>query len=1071
MDVRITVPVPSEAAAYSGKMAYRLSVPFAEGVLKGTDGVVVVDRLGNPVAADVQWTARWRPPSWSGVKSVRWLLVTFLADIDAGTAADYWLRFGTGVANASFVAPPPTPHTTTGDALIDTGTISLSIGPTAGMLGSFILTTDVDGDIALDGATSVVLEKQGAVESIYRIDSSYGGVSGHEASTRFYFYQGLSFVRVVHTMIWNEDDSKKIEGLRFDRTVAGATDGEYGFTQPGVYDPTGAATGKQVDEDTTLWNEVDSEPGTLDGWLNVTGSGDPLFLGLQDASTAFPAGFGYAAGVASVLFFGPPLVSPLGLGLTDVAAPAVAAAQPDPFTPNSQYGGGGFGYEISVPSGGGSGTSDDPADASPRGTAFTWEMTLWFGDAGITPATKNAFVQRPLLAFIDPAFAAQANVSWMPMRARFADQFVETELAISREIGFTTKYDRTIAERARDGLLGKLYLGNFPWQYTGTGFADGTDGWVTYRYWANMGKGSSALLWLQWLRTGDVDLLRFAKQNARVTSDMCVCHVRELGQYADESHAADWKFRGGTYSYGENWYTFGPCAGAAASEVIDDEGLLLAYYMTGDERIRDVIRERIVATKYSRWGVPTTGPLDLFYPQDASIVTTSGRDLYNMLRVLTMLYEYAWDDLDPDVESFLPTLKDWAERTLSTVLFAQDEAFVLHGAYWFGGITSPHYLDHSLIVAANVFESAATWTALDRWQAYIGRPSAPGVFSGQAYQNFLWALVEEWRRAPTQALVDDIDGTLRAEADTILRAPIAFSGRTFQGEGPYFGNDIGPVVRSQIAAMWVVAKTTPSNVGLRQPFAYASANLFVSGTTWRSIIFLKKPTTAALSVKVHLNGFNSGAVVGSEIPVDVVRWNPDLSNSTTSFSYLATFFHTWGLEHVTITLAGGTAAGLYAFEIKTTAPISRALPARLALSGPGQVVHYVPLGMGSSYYVAIQAIGAGGEAWLKPEASTTVRVQSYEPGIGRAVLLDAAGAVLDDAEVDHLTGGTPVYAELSFAAGGSPAAIRLSTGEQQPNRLFQAAGFRPYLAPTLADLFDPNVENAALVAALSLPNV
>ncbi|MGQ9662465.1 MAG: hypothetical protein ACUVWX_09045 [Kiritimatiellia bacterium] len=71
-------------------------VPLPCGLLKEPEDIAVFDAAGKPVPAQFTVLERWRDAGEGrGDLSIRWLLVTFLADVPAGGKSEYRLARGT----------------------------------------------------------------------------------------------------------------------------------------------------------------------------------------------------------------------------------------------------------------------------------------------------------------------------------------------------------------------------------------------------------------------------------------------------------------------------------------------------------------------------------------------------------------------------------------------------------------------------------------------------------------------------------------------------------------------------------------------------------------------------------------------------------------------------------------------------------------------------------------------------------------------------------------------------------------------------------------------------------------
>jgi hypothetical protein len=692
----------------------------------------------------------------------------------------------------------------------------------------------------------------------------------------------------------------------------------------------------------------------------------------------------------------------------------------------------------------------DPALISPRGIARTYEITLWLGDAGVPAVIKNAFVQHPVFAYVDPAFAVEAGLP-SPATVAGVGPYAELEAAIERVFGFVSKDAAGEAERAGDDDFGTWNWGDVQWQWSGYAY-------VTYRYWMCNGKGWSVVPWILFLRSGDRRYLEHGEANSRHVMDVDTCHVQDTGQFADDMPppAPDWKFRGGVYSYSEIHWSFGPVHEDREGITGDSEYLLYCYYVTGYERARDVIRERVEAVHGSRWGV-LDGALQTYYPKNATIVTTATRYLYVMLSELCLLYEASWND--PSVTpSLVSELHDWAIATLDTVKFAIDQS----GAHWFPGITSNHYLSHPLLLAARVLGSTEALTRLEQWEAYLGSGLRAGYGGAALGPMSIWSLaaIQSSKQDPNVAI--EIDATLRARADTILRTTPSGE-KTFVGMGPYDAQEAGPYLRDFVTGIWsLVSVPPPIDVRRRPPVGYFGAQLAVNGG-YRQIAFVKKPAgLAPITLSVHFDGYNATTAM---YDVVVKLLGPTGLVTEIDFTFEVTYDHTFGIESVQLTLPTETAGEIYAIDaiVPPVPGTDWSLPISVRTSPACPVVYYAPL---DPAIMSIASPAYGGEFWLRPQqAGTAVTMASFNnPQRGRAIMLDASGTQVAESEFED-----PLYETIAFTPADT-SLYAIVVGAVAIRQDYRFGGIRPYLSRAAGEWFDPSVEAAELVAALSLPN-
>lgn len=80
-----------------------MGVPFPVGMLPDTDGIAVYDPAGKPVPAQFRVLEIWR--EYGAPQTIKWLLVTFLADVPAAQRSDYHLKPGKNPAPSEPAKP------------------------------------------------------------------------------------------------------------------------------------------------------------------------------------------------------------------------------------------------------------------------------------------------------------------------------------------------------------------------------------------------------------------------------------------------------------------------------------------------------------------------------------------------------------------------------------------------------------------------------------------------------------------------------------------------------------------------------------------------------------------------------------------------------------------------------------------------------------------------------------------------------------------------------------------------------------------------------------------------------
>jgi hypothetical protein len=574
--IPLRVDVPPELATYSGMQPITLGVPFARGVLEPGDGLRVVGGDGAAQLAQFQVTSSWD----SG--EIRWLLVDVIARISNGIGQPLFLEYGPGVPGGPTATPLHVSQAGT-EVEVSTGRLTAALGLDHNTLGSFLLEAVAPPDPSVTyaaAAEAIEVELAGPIRAVVKVSGHYRTASGDSVAVfvaRYRFYAGLSFARVYHTLVWTADAAPRIGALRFTTSAFASAESRGAAPFPGsgtafplelrtgIDGATIAASGA-YDLDQADWNAVQSGAGQLlgrqwDGWAELRIPTRSLFAALRWPWQQHPTGFAADAGFLSLELIDPAL--PMSLRANDVVIP-----------PLHDYD---TGYTDLV------NDTGPYVPLSPRGVGKTHELLLWFAlrgtrDFALAPSMKNALLQRPVAGHADPAFVARAGLP-SPMSPYDPAAFPEIEGAIERAFDWYTR------ERAEEWDYGVWNFGDLQYDWNpSVGSPALVDGhYRPDRYWLNNGRGWSLTPWLLWMRSGDRRYLERGEAHSRHVMDVDTCHVTNVPEL---------KFTGGTYGY--SLLHFGEQSWPADISN-DSEYLPYYYFLTGYERARDVMQERVQA--------------------------------------------------------------------------------------------------------------------------------------------------------------------------------------------------------------------------------------------------------------------------------------------------------------------------------------------------------------------------------------------------------------------------------------------------------------------------------------------
>lgn len=200
--VRNPHPVPAAQWPVTG------GVPFPQGQLAGAEQVRLT-RDGREVAAQIAPTGTWPDGS------LKWVLVTFLADLPAGGEATYTLEFGRDVKRASAAGPLATESAD--GVTVSTGALSFLIdrhGRLARVTrdGQSLLTGSCGTVLAEAKATSpdaaataeLTIEENGPVRAVIKTVADLADAAGKPSfrvEQRLTAWRGRAEVQVSHTFV------------------------------------------------------------------------------------------------------------------------------------------------------------------------------------------------------------------------------------------------------------------------------------------------------------------------------------------------------------------------------------------------------------------------------------------------------------------------------------------------------------------------------------------------------------------------------------------------------------------------------------------------------------------------------------------------------------------------------------------------------------------------------------------------------------------------------------------------------------------------------------------------------
>lgn len=638
--VRVPFMVRNETPAACRLCPVEGGIPFPPGEVQDLYGLRLRTPAGEEIPMQPKVMATWPDGS------VRWLFVHFEDGLGPWKEAGYFLDYGAAV----------TPHTPDSPLRIreDDESVQVDTGVLRAVLSRerFFLFDKVfvdqnsdsvfdEGELRVSGAQlrlkfkgeeyrtdlsrddyKLEVEEKGPLRVVIRAEGWFKSEAGGKfckAIVRYFFYQGKSHVKISHTLLYTgypenrfygqyEDlelpvnEPVEMFGLRFPLKAWGENDlvtMRFGRVEARVFETPASQKVRlhqQTGEKSSLntGEETLESPGTFAGWADVSSQGRGLAVSVRRFRENFPKAFGYDPASSSLdVDLWPEEQGPLDLSTTEKALGPGSAARGSAF-----------------------------------GLAKTHEMLLYFhkGDPVETGERMDSFARRLLIRnnpyWVD---ASGALGRLYPEDSRYQKQ----EKMLEDLFGWADRHPRYA------GWYGMLNFGDTLtwWRAHDDEKQYGTFGWHPAGRWGwynNEGVGTHSGSLLQFVRTGKWKYFEFGENLARHIYDIDTVHYNTVAEDPRLRDVLSDEFSqpGSMHRHnGDHW-------GGRNEEASHTNlyGILLYYYLTGDERAWEVsqeVGEFFLKERFTYTGHPDTAPQ---------------RGLANALWGSVQMYQATWDD-------------------------------------------------------------------------------------------------------------------------------------------------------------------------------------------------------------------------------------------------------------------------------------------------------------------------------------------------------------------------------------------------------------------------------------------
>lgn len=534
----------------------------------------------------------------------------------------------------------------------------------------------------------------------------------------------------------------------------------------------------------------------------------------------------------------------------------------------------------------------------------------------------------------------------------------------------------------------------------------------------NHGSGWGAVPWALWLRSGERKYLDHALANSRHLMDVDTNHAAE---FTNNPQSKQPGAAGGV----------GPVHGGFSTnrmvgKMSDAEYLTLAYWITGDERARDVMAVR--AEGFRRYDH------DTFLARFEADPASGNRELYRMLGEAALFYEASLDE----------RFHELALRYARVILACQRETGEFPGylsAFW---LEWPLILGHRALPEMRV-EIAA---AMSDWLRFRGTPDHPGPEGGMQGPLSTWTahLTARWE--------NDSPGSESRPGRHVLSHGVALArsqaAAVHRGEGPWRGaGDLPYFVAAGAMRDWLIADAakreglTTTNEPL-VPVTHVHGELPISredsaaGWRGRNLVFVEDAEDRPIDLSFAQW---TGPARALEIRLRVTAPDGKLLTDESHPVPGSGAPLKWRLPR-------DGQRGAYGLEI-LTAPM--AFPVAVYTDTGERLVHT----RAGDRLVAVSVGGAGSLAVVaRPGATVSYNYQHHDY-VPRRAVLDVEGTILAASEVRGEDGdGRPILSSLQWVADRSDP-VRLLVSNRDPSNWLNLQGLDRYVATTPKQWFDP----------------